>query len=145
MRRTKTMKAKIELNKTISELNYEENIELCRLVILNESIFECMSTKLTHDKIFEDENIENDKVKAKIILKKEENDNEAEIMDYIQILRIMQKQKNIIDFEICYEELFLATWDLNDSKDGEYLLEGSPYDDDEEEYDETPFHSLLNE
>lgn len=145
MRRTKTMKAKIELNKTISELNDEEDIELCRLVMLNKSIFACMSTKLTHDKVFEDENIENDKVKAKIILRKEENDNEAEIMDFIEILRIMQKQKNIIDFEICYEELFLATWDLNDSKDGEYLLEGSPYDDDEEEYDETPFHSLLNE
>ena len=139
------MKAKIELNKTISELNDEEDIELCRLVMLNKSIFACMSTKLTHVKVFEDKNIENDKVKAKIILRKEENDNEAEIMDFIEILRIMQKQKNIIDFEICYEELFLATWDLNDSKDGEYLLEGSPYDDDEEEYDETPFHSLLNE
>lgn len=135
----------IEANKNIREFSKSEYEKIDKLKKVNKAIFKTTDTNLIQNISTPHEKTEERRLILELKLVKDMNDNEAEIMDYIQIIRIIQKQKKIPEFRINYEQLFVATWNLETTNDGNYLLDGSPYEIDEEEWMDTPFEELLNE
>jgi len=83
-----------------------------------------------------------DEIEEKIILKfkKEWEDNEAEIVDLISIIRELENQKKAPDMRMDYNDLFKGAWDFPVNEDD--YLHGVPPELQQDEAMDTPLNEL---
>lgn len=109
-----------------------------------QSIFERMDTSVSFSEdISEETDTDESENVINMKLKKEWNDNEAEIVDFVSVMRVMQKQKKTKRFRMDLEHLFDGTWELDDPFDGNHLLDATPYE--EETESDSPLEQLKYE
>lgn len=107
-----------------------------------QTIVKTMDTDLTITVSDIDEYEEEDyDIELKLI--KEWDDNEAEIMHIIEFLRLLQEQKYTPKFIINFDELFSGTWDFDDLYTENYMLDATPYD--EEDESDSPLSEIKDE